>query len=231
MKILIAEDEADIWRPYKIALEGRNHEVIITENGVECLKIYSEEILKQSNTRSSPSLSLSGERTKIKDDDNNDNKNNNNADLDGISSFSSSSPPPHSSFMFNSLQYSPFDAVVLDYRMPGKDGMEVAKEILELNPNQRIIFASAYVKETLEDSVKELKRVVELMQKPFDADTLVDAIEDKEVQEGLKKLMTNLRQTRTTTTTSANDKNFDPSLEQIRDLFEGLRKIQKGRTF
>jgi hypothetical protein len=35
--------------------------------------------------------------------------------------------------------------------------MEVAKEILIINPDQRIIFASAYFKETLENSVKELK--------------------------------------------------------------------------
>ena len=73
----------------------------------------------------------------------------------------------------------PFDAVILDYRMPKKDGLEAAKEILELNPRQRIVFASAYVKETLEDSVKQLKQVVELMQKPFEADTLADTIEDK----------------------------------------------------
>jgi DNA-binding NtrC family response regulator len=105
--------------------------------------------------------------------------------------------------------------------MPEKNGLEVAKEILEMNPEQRIIFASAYVKETLEESVKELKQVVELMQKPFDADVLVDTIEDREVQEGLKKLMTNLKQS----------KDLDPTFEQIRDLFEGLRRIQKGRTF
>jgi two-component SAPR family response regulator len=47
--------------------------------------------------------------------------------------------------------------------MPKKDGIEVAKEILEMNSKQRIIFASAYVKDTLEDAVKELKRVVELI--------------------------------------------------------------------
>ena len=40
--------------------------------------------------------------------------------------------------------------------------MEVAKEILAINPHQRIIFASAYVWETLIDSVKELKQIVEL---------------------------------------------------------------------
>ena len=28
----------------------------------------------------------------------------------------------------------PFEAVILDYRMPGMNGMEVAKEILALNP-------------------------------------------------------------------------------------------------
>jgi CheY-like chemotaxis protein len=31
--------------------------------------------------------------------------------------------------------------IVLDYKMPGKDGMEVAREILDLNLDQRIIFA------------------------------------------------------------------------------------------
>src|SRR5215208_4359327 len=128
-----------------------------------------------------------------------------------------------------SSSFAPFDAVVLDYRMPGKDGLQVAKEIFEMNPEQRIIFASAYVKETLESSIKELKRVVELMQKPFDADVLVGTIEDKESQEGLKILMRNL--TDKNNNTEKDDDKFEPSLEQLRDLFEGLRKIQKGRTF
>jgi CheY-like chemotaxis protein len=46
----------------------------------------------------------------------------------------------------------PFEAVILDYKMPGMNGMEVAKEILAVNPQQRIIFASAYIKETVKDS-------------------------------------------------------------------------------
>jgi hypothetical protein len=41
--------------------------------------------------------------------------------------------------------------------------MDVAKEILAVNPYQRIIFASAYVMEFLGDMVKPLKQVVELM--------------------------------------------------------------------
>src|ERR671917_1274858 len=88
----------------------------------------------------------------------------------------------------SSLSY--FDVVILDYKMPKKDGLQAAKEILDINPEQRIIFASAYVKETLVESVKELKRVVELMQKPFSMSALVDTVENKEAYEGLKSLMT-----------------------------------------
>jgi CheY-like chemotaxis protein len=35
---------------------------------------------------------------------------------------------------------SPFDVVILDYKMPKKDGLQAAKEILDINPEQRIIF-------------------------------------------------------------------------------------------
>ena len=127
------------------------------------------------------------------------------------------------------LSTSPFDVVVLDYKMPGKDGMEVAKEILTINPGQRIIFASAYVKETLENSVKELKRVVELLQKPFEIQAFIDTIEDKQVYEELKKIMINIRAIDDNNTSSEQDS--ASSRERIRDLFECLRKIQKNRTF
>ena len=38
----------------------------------------------------------------------------------------------------------PYDSVILDYKMPKINGIEVGKEILAVNPRQRIIFASAY---------------------------------------------------------------------------------------
>ena len=66
----------------------------------------------------------------------------------------------------------PFEAVILDYRMPQMNGMEVAKEILAVNPHQRIIFASAYIQETVKDSVKELKLMLLSVSKclnPFEA--------------------------------------------------------------
>jgi response regulator RpfG family c-di-GMP phosphodiesterase len=128
---------------------------------------------------------------------------------------------------------SPFDVVILDYKMPGKNSMEVAKEILQINPNQRIIFASAYVIEALKDSVKELNRVVELLQKPFTMEAFVSTVEDNEAYEGLKLLMVNIRdiETQKQRRKKKNVQTHTPSGEQIKSLFEGLRKIQKYRTF
>ncbi len=168
LKILIAEDENAIAVPYKIALEQRNHEVVLTEDGEECIKTYYDALKRMPKSNGSP-----------------------------------------------------FDVVVLDYRMPKKDGMEVAKEILAENPCQRIIFASAYVKETLVDSVKQLKQIVELMQKPFELDALIDTIEDKEIYGELEKLNAKVHYIR----------DLDPTHEEIKDLVEGLRVIMKGRTF
>lgn len=121
----------------------------------------------------------------------------------------------------NKRKSSSIDVVVLDYRIPKMDGMEVARKIFKINPDQRIIFASAYVKETLEVSVRQLKRPVELLQKPFEPEILVDMVEDTQAYDGLKSLIMNIR-------------GFDidnPSREQIKELFEGLRKLQKGKTF
>jgi CheY-like chemotaxis protein len=196
MRILIAEDESDISHTYRVALESRNHDVNIANDGISCLRIYREELANRKKTSSDKSKKY-------------DNK-----------------------AQDRPLATTPFDAVVLDYKMPGKDGMEVAKEILTINPDQRIIFASAYVKETLENSVKELKRVVELLQKPFEIQAFVDTIEDKQVYEELKKIMTNIRAIDDNNPSSGQVPS-DPSTsrERMRDLFECLRKIQENRTF
>lgn len=115
----------------------------------------------------------------------------------------------------------PYDVVILDYKMPGMNGMDVAKEILAVDPHQRIIFASAYVKETLQESVKQLKQIVELMQKPFTLSHLVDTVEDKEVYEELKSLNVDVNRIRAA----------EPSHELVIDLLERLQRIQKNRTF
>ena len=116
---------------------------------------------------------------------------------------------------------SPFDALILDYQMPKKNGLEIAKEIISIVPNQRIIFASAYVENTLQESIKNLKKIVELMQKPFELKALVNTIEDKEIFQELEKLNVNIQ----------NLKELEPTHAQVRDYLDALKKIQKGRTF
>jgi CheY-like chemotaxis protein len=170
LKVLIAEDEKDIARLYKMALEKRRHEVLVAYNGEDCLKIYHE---VSQRVRSRTYLTVNIQQ--------------------------------------------PFDAVMLDYRMPKINGIEVAKEILAVNPHQRIIFASAYVKETLTDSIKELKQVVELMQKPFGEGALIDTIEDKDIYQRLQKFNVDIDII----------KAINPTHEQVVDLLERLQRIQK----
>jgi DNA-binding NtrC family response regulator len=111
----------------------------------------------------------------------------------------------------------PFGAVILDYRMPRVDGLEAAKEILKMNKGQRIIFASAYVKETLLESVTHLEQIVELIQKPFEPKILVNLVEDisttKELEE-INKLAAGMDPGK-------------PDSAQINELLEMLKKIQK----
>jgi DNA-binding response OmpR family regulator len=174
MKILIAEDEADLLSQYKDILEQNNHQVLTTSDGEECLLSYRKEYEKWFQN---------------KNDD--------------------SSPD------------APFDVLILDYQMPKKNGLDVAKEIISIVPKQRIIFASGFVENTLQDSIKTLKKIVELMQKPFALQALVDTIEDKEIYRELEKLNVDIK----------NLKELEPSHAQVRDYLDALKKIQKGRTF
>jgi len=114
----------------------------------------------------------------------------------------------------------PFDIVLLDYNMPQINGLEVAKEILSINPHQRIIFASAYVKETLIESVKCLKRVVELMQKPFTLEQLINTLEDTTLYLELQKFNIDVDLVKAVCPTHA----------QIMDLLEKVRKIREVST-
>ncbi len=72
----------------------------------------------------------------------------------------------------------PFNVVLLDFVMPKKNGVKVAKEILELRPNQKIIFVSAFGNGVLDDATTILKDSVEIIQKPFSLEFLVTKIEN-----------------------------------------------------
>ena len=111
----------------------------------------------------------------------------------------------------------PFDLVVLDYRMPKKDGLDTAKGILRLCPGQRLMFASAYTAQTLMEAVENLHKVVELLQKPFDLEYFVDAVEDKALFEQLERLNVRVRELR--------DHNVTHS--ELVGLLAGVQKLQK----
>ena len=64
------------------------------------------------------------------------------------------------------------------------------------------------------------KQIVELMQKPFTLNQLVDTVEDKEVYKELKNLNVDV-----------NRRVPEPTHELVIDLLERLKKIQKYRTF
>ena len=117
----------------------------------------------------------------------------------------------------------PYDAVILDYKMPVVDGLEAAKEIMRLNPQQKIIFVSAYVKETLMDSVRELNQITELVQKPFEPDLLVDMIEDTSTVSRLGELNQLVSQISIKSGGS-------PDGSQFEILMQLLKKIQKTGT-
>lgn len=113
-----------------------------------------------------------------------------------------------------------FDVVILDCKMPQINGIEVAKEILAVNPHQRIIFASAYIKDTVIDSIKNLRQVTtESVQKPFEIKRLIDLVEDKMVYEELKKLDVDIDVI----------KAVNPTHEQVSDLLGRLQNVRNYR--
>jgi CheY-like chemotaxis protein len=203
MLILIAEDDHDIATLYKKALERRGHNVTITSNGETCLKRYLD-VLHQMTFGVSSSASSMSERSTTTT----------------TTTTTTNQDPSFSTgpIVFRTVsKAAPYDVVILDYSMPSINGMDAAKEILTINSHQRVIFASAYVKETLERSVKELKQVVELIQKPFSLSELIDIIEDREIYEDLRTLNIDIELV----------KAANPTHEQILDLLERLKRIQK----
>jgi CheY-like chemotaxis protein len=78
----------------------------------------------------------------------------------------------------SSPRASMFDLVILDYRMPKKDGVQVAQEILGIVPTQRILLATAFVHDISISRLQEIPatKSVELIQKPFDFDSFLNMV-------------------------------------------------------
>ncbi len=111
----------------------------------------------------------------------------------------------------------PFDVVVLDYQLPEKNGMEIGAEILARCPKQRILFASAYVEDTLRESIKTLKQVVELLQKPFSLELFLKVLEDTSAYKELEKLNVDVK----------NLKDLEPTHSQITTYLDIMKKLHE----
>lgn len=114
----------------------------------------------------------------------------------------------------------PFDVLVLDYQLPGINGMQVAQEVLDKCPDQRILFASAYVEDTLKESIKHLKQIVELLQKPFSLEELLKMIEDTATYEELEKLNVDIK----------NLKEIEPTHAQVTTYLNILKKLRGNKS-
>jgi len=129
LKILVAEDEEFIAEAYRLVLQSRKHDVIITRDGAECLDAFNKRL----------------------------------GDIDNA----------------DMSRDSPFDLVILDYRMPKKNGLEAAVEIRSKSPSQRILIATAYGGDipTSELAKSSSDKAIELINKPFEFDQFFAVVE------------------------------------------------------
>lgn len=82
-----------------------------------------------------------------------------------------------------------YDLVILDHKMPRMEGTEVAKEIIEMNPKQRILFVTGYVKDMMK-GVRKIGQKIELLQKPFPINAMIRQVEGVNAR-WIKKMVEN----------------------------------------
>jgi len=81
-----------------------------------------------------------------------------------------------------------YDVVILDYRMPKKNGVDAAKEILAINPKQNIVFITSFG-DQLQSQIEDLGwgKKVQFVEKPFSSAVLVNTVEQQH-SESLQKI-------------------------------------------
>lgn len=84
-----------------------------------------------------------------------------------------------------------FDLVILDQKMPFMTGLQAAVEILKINPQQRIMFASGYIEKALLDILSKLNKAIAVIEKPFSLDVLEHMINNITIFEKLEKMNIN----------------------------------------
>ena len=66
------------------------------------------------------------------------------------------------------------DVIIMDHRMPVMNGVDATKEIIKLNPKQKVIFVSADV--LVEKEAREAG-AIDFLPKPFRMDDLIEKME------------------------------------------------------
>ena len=70
-----------------------------------------------------------------------------------------------------------FSLILLDLKMPGMDGVEVLRQVVQLRPDVRVIIVSAHG--TVENAVEAIKLgAVDFIQKPFTIEELSQRISE-----------------------------------------------------
>jgi len=76
---------------------------------------------------------------------------------------------------YEMLAHGDYDLCIIDVRMPLILGTELAEAIREDRPQAKIILASAFADEALQDYAR--RKGIMLLSKPFTANRLLDAVE------------------------------------------------------
>ena len=69
-----------------------------------------------------------------------------------------------------------YDLIILDLRMPKKNGAEVTKDIINVKPESKILILTAYPADPLAKKALETG-AVSLLKKPFEISKILDFIE------------------------------------------------------
>jgi len=73
------------------------------------------------------------------------------------------------------IQKNNFDLTLIDVKLPGMDGIEVMYNILDLDPDARMIIMTAYKVETLLVEV-QTRGAISVLRKPFEVEQLLELI-------------------------------------------------------
>ena len=70
----------------------------------------------------------------------------------------------------------PFNTVIMDVMMPGKNGVEAFQEMKRLNQDTKAIFMSAFARDDLQDKAMD-GGAVAFLNKPIDPSQLINLLE------------------------------------------------------